>query len=195
MTVKRADMKSVLKLIILSLSLVFLSTGCSAVWTGGEVPFVPTPPEVVDRMLELAEVKKADVVYDLGSGDGRIIIRAAKKYGVRGVGIEIDPDLIKRSRDNAGKEKVEHLVEFREQDALTVDVSPASVVTLYMLPEFNAKLSPILLKQLRPGSRVVSHDFPIEGWTVARVEKMRGDWLHDHTIYLWRIEEPARQSK
>jgi len=94
-------------------------------------------------MLELAEVKKGDVVYDLGSGDGRIVIRAAKKYGVRGVGIEIDPDLVRRSRLKAGDEGVGDLVEFRDQDALTVDVSPATVVTLYMLPDFNAKLRPI----------------------------------------------------
>ena len=173
--------------------LLILTSGCTLpIWTAGEVPFVPTPPEVVDRMLELAEVKKGDVIYDLGSGDGRIIIRAAKKYGVRGVGIEIDPDLVKRSRDNAWKEKVEHLVEFREQDALMVNVSPATVVTLYMLPEFNKKLRPILLQQLRPGSRVVSHDFPIEGWAPVRVERIRGDLFHDHTIYLWKIEgEPS----
>lgn len=182
-------MRSIWNLAALNLSLVVLSTSCTAVWTGGEVPFVPTPMEVVDRMLALAEVKKGDVIYDLGSGDGRIVIRAAKKYGVRGVGIEIDPDLVRRSRDNAWKEKVDHLVEFREQDALTVDVSAASVVTLYMLLEFNAKLRPILWKQLRPGSRVVSHDFPIEGWPPQRVEKMPGDLLHDHTILLWKMED------
>jgi len=169
--------------------LLTLATGCSAVWTAGEVPFVPTPIEVVDRMLELAEVKKGDVVYDLGSGDGRIVIRAAKKYGVSGVGIEIDPDLVHRSRAKAKDEGVDHLVEFREQDALAVDVSAATVVTLYMLPEFNAKLRPILERQLRSGSRVVSHDFPIEGWAAIRTERMPGGWLHDHTIYLWRIGE------
>ena len=139
-------------------------------------------------MLELAEVKKGDVVYDLGSGDGRIVIRAAKKYGARGVGVEIDPDLVQRSRNNARDEGVGDLVEFREQDALTVDVSPATVVTLYMLPEFNAKLRPILWQQLRPGSRVISHDFSIEGWAPIKVERMRGDLFHDHTIYLWRVE-------
>jgi len=148
--------------------------------------------EVVDRMLELAEVQRGDVIYDLGSGDGRIIIRAAKKYGIRGVGIEIDPDLVRRSRDNAWKEKVDHLVEFREQDALKVDVSAATVVTLYMLPEFNAKLRPILWKQLKPGSRVVSHDFSIEGWTPIRVEKIRGGLLHDHTVFLWKIEGESK---
>ena len=180
-------MKSVRNLIGL-LSLVFLFVGCLPLWTAGEVPFVPTPIEVVDRMLELAEVKKGDVVYDLGSGDGRIVIRAAKRYGARGVGVEIDPDLVRRSNDRAKDEGVAHLVEFREQDALTVDVSPATVVALYMLPEFNIKLRPILWQQLKPGSRVVSHDFAIEGWPPIRVERMRGDLLHDHTIYLWKIE-------
>jgi SAM-dependent methyltransferase len=173
----------------LSLALcLLLVAGCAVVWTGGEVPFVPTPPEVVERMLELAEVRRGDVVYDLGSGDGRIVIRAAKRYGVRGVGIEIDPDLVQRSRDNARTEQVDHLVEFREQDALTVDVSPATVVTLYMLPDFNAKLRPILERQLRPGSRVVSHDYPIEGWVPAKVEKLPEGILHDHTVYLWKVE-------
>src|ERR1043166_3992034 len=142
----------------------FIVASCSSLplWTAGEVPFVPTPPEVVDRMLELAQIKSSDVVYDLGSGDGRIVIQAAKRYGVRGVGIEIDPDLVAKAKDNAFKEKVEKLVEFHAQDALTVDVSPATVVTLYMLPEFNAKLRPILERQLKPGTRVVSHDYPIE---------------------------------
>ncbi len=170
--------------------LLILTSGCALpVWTTGEVPFIPTPIEVVDRMLELAEVKKGDMIYDLGSGDGRIIIRAAKKYDARGVGVEIDPDLVRRSQNNAWQEKVDHLVEFREQDALTVEVSAATVVTLYMLPEFNAKLRPIFERQLKPGTRVVSHDFPIEGWTPMRVEKMRGNLLHDHTIYLWKIED------
>src|ERR1043166_3108391 len=106
-------------------ALVVFVTGCSSLplWTDGEVPFVPTPPEVVDRMLEMAQVKSGDVIYDLGSGDGRIIIRASKRYGVKGVGIEIDAELVQKANDNAFKEKVDHLVEFRMQDALTVDVS------------------------------------------------------------------------
>ena len=173
-----------LKLLILTL----LLAGCSIpVWTDGEVPYVPTPPEVVDRMLEMAGVRSGDVIYDLGSGDGRIVIRAAKKYGVKGVGIEIDPDLVRRAQDNAEKEKVEHLVEFRAQDALMVDVSPATVVTLYMLPEFNAKLRPILERQLKSGSRVVSHDFDIDGWVPSRVERVKGDFVHDHTILLFEL--------
>ncbi len=170
-----------------TLALIY-TTGCAIpVYTSGEVPFVPTPVEVVDRMLEMARVSKNDLIYDLGSGDGIILIRAAKKYGAKGVGIEIDQDLVLEARRNAFREKVEHLVEFRAQDALTVDVSPATVVTLYMLPEFNAKLRPILDRQLRPGSRVVSHDFPIEGWTPDRVELIDGDFLHDHTVLLFEI--------
>lgn len=185
-------MKSLRELVTLFIALI-LTSGCSTVWwTAGEVPFVPTPVEVVDRMLELAGVKKGDVVYDLGSGDGRIVIRAAKKYGTRAVGVEIDPDLVRQARARAKDEGVDHLVEFWEQDALTVDVSPATVVTLYMLPEFNEKLRPVLWEKLKPGSRVVSHDFPIEGWAPVKVERMRGDLLHDHTIYLWKIEGVPR---
>jgi cyclopropane fatty-acyl-phospholipid synthase-like methyltransferase len=166
-----------------------IAIGCSpvAVWTDGEVPFVPTPPEVVDRMLEMAQVKNGDVIYDLGSGDGRIVIQAAKRYGVKGVGIEIDAELVQRAKNSAFKEKVGHLVEFRLQDALTVDISPATVVTLYMLTEFNAKLRPIFEKQLKPGSRVVSHDFEIQGWVPDKVERIKGDVFHDHTILLFEI--------
>ena len=174
----------------LSLSFVYaLIAACSSFpeWTAGEVPFVPTPPDVVDRMLEMAQVKSGDVIYDLGSGDGRIVIQAAKRYGVRGVGIEIDPDLVQKARENAFREKVDHLVEFRAQDALTVDVSPATVVMLYMLPEFNAKLRPIFDRQLKSGARVVSHDFEIQGWTPVRVESIKGNFLHDHTIYLFEV--------
>jgi SAM-dependent methyltransferase len=174
----------------LVVNLIFLiGNGCGpvAVWTDGEVPYVPTPPEVVDRMLEIAQVKSGDVIYDLGSGDGRIIIQAAKRYGVKGVGIEIDADLVQKAKDNAFKEKVEHLVEFRAEDALKVDVSPATVVTLYMLPEFNAKLRPIFDKELKPGARVVSHDFEIQGWVPDKVERIKGDFLHDHTILLFEV--------
>jgi predicted RNA methylase len=170
-------------------ALLVMAHGCAAlpVWTDGEVPFVPTPPEVVERMLLLARVNGADVIYDLGSGDGRIVIQAAKRYGAKGVGIEIDPELVRRAQANALKEKVQHLVEFRAQDALTVDVSQATVVTLYMLPEFNAKLRPIFDRQLKRGTRVVSHDFEIQGWVPDRVERVKGDFVHDHTILLFEI--------
>lgn len=168
----------------------FALTGCGssvAVWTDGEVPFVRTPPEVIERMLELARVKPGDVVYDIGSGDGAIIIYAARKYGVKGVGIEIDEGLVLKARNRAFHEKVEHLVEFRAQDAFTADISPATVVTLYMLPDFNAKLRPMLERQLRPGTRVVSHDYPIEGWVPDRVERVPGTFVHDHTVMLFEI--------
>jgi len=165
-------------------------TGCGstvAVWTDGEVPFVRSTPEVIERMLELARVKPGDVIYDIGSGDGAIIIYAAKKYGVKSVGIEIDQELVERARRTAFKEKVEHLVEFRAQDAFTVDMSPATVITLYMLPEFNAKLRPIMDRQLKPGTRVISHDFPIEGWTPVHVETVAGTFVHDHVVLLFEI--------
>jgi len=106
---------------------------------------------------------------------------------VKGVGIEIDADLVQKAKDNAFKEKVDHLVDFRVQDALTVDVSPATVVTLYMLPEFNAKLRLIFDKQLQSGARVVSHDFEIQGWVPDKVERLKGDFLHAHTILLFEI--------
>ena len=121
-------------------------------------PYVPTPEDVVERMLTLADVKAGDVVYDLGCGDGRIPIAAAKR-GARGVGVDIDPRRIEESNANAKTAGVEKLVEFRLQDALTVDVSPATVVTLYLLSSSNAKLRPILTRQLKPGSRIVSHAF------------------------------------
>ena len=165
-------------------------TGCGssvAVWTDGEVPFVRSTPEVIERMLEVARVKPGDIIYDIGSGDGAILIHAAKKYGVKGVGIEIDQGLVDRARSNAYLEKVQHLVEFRAQDAFTVDISPATVVTLYMLPEFNAKLRPIMERQLKPGTRVVSHDYPIEGWTPVHTEQVRGTVVHDHTVLLFEI--------
>ena len=173
-----------------SLCLLLFIGGCGstvAVWTDGEVPFVRSTPEVIDRMLELARVKQGDLVYDIGSGDGAIIIRAAKRYGVKGVGIEIDQELVAKARSLAFREKVEHLVEFRAQDAFTVDVSPATVVTLYMLPEFNAKLRPILERQLKPGTRVVSHDYEIQGWVPDKVETVKGHFLHDHKVLLFEV--------
>ncbi len=170
--------------------ILLLCAGCGssvAVWTDGEVPFVRSTPEVIDRMLEMAQVKKGDVVYDIGSGDGAIIIEAAKKYGVRGVGIEIDEGLVAKARASALREKVQDLVEFRAADAFTVDISPATVVTLYMLPDFNAKLRPILERELKPATRVVSHDFEIPGWVPDKVDFVKGDFLHDHKVLLFVI--------
>lgn len=166
--------------------LVAVSSCNLPIWTAGEVPFVPTPPEVVNRMLELADVKPGDVLYDIGSGDGRIVIAAAKRYGLKAVGIEIDGELVDKARSRAQNEGVAELAEFREQDAFAADISEATVVTLYMLPEFNYKLRP-KLEALKAGARVVCHDFPIEGWTPDHVEKRPdGTVLHTHTIYLYR---------
>lgn len=150
-------------------------------------PYVVTPPDVVDRMLELAEVRKGDLVFDLGSGDGRIVITAARKYGARGMGFDIDPQMVQRGRDNAGRAGVSGLVQFQLQDVLTVDLSPASVVTLYLLPDLNLMLRPRLLSQLRPGARVVSHDFHMGDWIPDRVERIRDGSGEFHTLYLWRI--------
>jgi SAM-dependent methyltransferase len=151
-------------------------------------PYVPSPPDVVDRMLTLAQVTKNDVVYDLGCGDGRIPIAAARKYGARGVGLDIDPRRIEESRANAKIAGVEHLVEFRVEDVMTADVSPATVVTLYLLSSSNAKLRPTLQKQLRPGARIVSHAFSMGAeWPADKIDQfttVRGDEI---TLYLWRI--------
>jgi cyclopropane fatty-acyl-phospholipid synthase-like methyltransferase len=158
-----------------------------------EIPFVPTPFEVVDRMLEMAQVQKNDVVYDLGSGDGRVVIRAAKKYGARGVGIEMDRTLLDKARKSAEAEGVSHLVDFRAEDALKTDLSPATVVTLYMLPWFNDAMKPNFRKYLRPGSRIVAHDFGIEGWKPDKTEKLpepekkAGGYVHYHSIFLWNV--------
>ena len=159
-------------------------------------PYVPSPPDVVDRMLEVAAVTKADVVYDLGCGDGRIPIAAAKKYGARGVGLDIDPKRIEESRANAKAAGVEHLVQFRVEDVLNADVSEATVVTLYLLSSSNMKLRPMLTRQLRPGSRIVSHAFSMgPTWPADKVEQFttsRGDEI---TLYLWRIRgAPAQPS-
>ncbi len=152
------------------------------------VPYVPTPQEVVDRMLAIAQVKKGDVVYDLGSGDGRIVITAAKKYGVKAVGFEIDPERIKESRENIKKAGVGHLVEIRQQDIRTVDLSRASVLTMYLLPEVNLMIRPNIWKQMKPGSRVVSHDFDMGDWKPLKVEHMKDGSGWEHTIYFWRVE-------
>jgi SAM-dependent methyltransferase len=152
------------------------------------VPYVPTPQDVVERMLELAEVKKADVVYDLGSGDGRIVITAAKKYGVKAIGFEIDPQRIKESAENIKKAGVGHLVEIRQQDIRTVDLSPASVLTMYLLPEVNLMIRPNIWKQMKPGSRVVSHDFDMGDWKPLKTEHIKDASSWDHTLYLWHVE-------
>jgi protein-L-isoaspartate O-methyltransferase len=156
-------------------------------------PFATTPPDVVDRMLTLAEVTAKDVVYDLGSGDGRIPIAAATRFGARGVGIEIDPRLVEEARASARAANVEKLVEFRLQDALTADVSEATVVTLYVLASGNAKLRPLLTRQLRPGARIVSHAFSMgTAWPADKIDHFTSAQGDDVTLYLWKADGKAR---
>ncbi|KAF3889303.1 MULTISPECIES: SAM-dependent methyltransferase [Nostocales] len=152
-----------------------------------DVVYVPTPPEVVDKMLEVAKVTKNDVLYDLGSGDGRIPITAAKKFGTRGIGIDIDPERIKEANENAKKAGVTDKVTFRQQDLFTTDFSEATVVTLYLLPELNVKLRPQLFKQLKPGTRIVSHAFDMGDWKPEKTLQVDG-----RTVYFWTI--PAKST-
>lgn len=147
-----------------------------------DVPYVPTRQNVVEAMLSLAKVKKEDVVYDLGCGDGRIVITSAKLYGTNGVGIDIDPVRIKEANENAQKENVAEKVTFIEGDLFKQDFSKASVVTLFLLPEVNEKLRPILLKQLKPGTRIVSHAFRIGNWKPEQTIT-----VENTMIYLWTV--------
>jgi SAM-dependent methyltransferase len=153
-------------------------------------PFVPTPHEVVERMLELAEISANDLVYDLGSGDGRIVIAAARKYGAKAVGFEIDPVLVTHSRRNIKEAGLEHLAEIQEQDIRTVDLSPASVVTMYLYPRANFRLRAAITRQLKPGARVVSLDFGMGDWQPDRTERMTDSSGFLRTIYLRRIVPP-----
>jgi predicted O-methyltransferase YrrM len=158
-------------------------------------PFLATPPDVVDRMLTLAAVTKDDLVYDLGSGDGRIVIAAAQKFGARGVGVDIDPVRVAEAQRNAALAGVEQLVTFRVGDALTTDVSSATVVTLYLLASQNVALKPSLMAQLKPGARVVSHNFAMGDWEPDLVDTFTSADRQTRTLYLWRISpvsSPAR---
>jgi precorrin-6B methylase 2 len=155
-------------------------------------PYIPTPQDVVDRMLADADVTRSDTVYDLGSGDGRIVITAAKKYGARGVGIDIDPDRISESRANARAAGVADLVDFQRGDILQADVSRATVVTLYLVSSANLKLRPILTRQLRPGARIVSHAFGMGDWTPDKVDRFKDVQGDDRVIYVWRADGTIR---
>ena len=183
-------------LMLLTVSAVILTVPLSAQQTATSeslAPFVPTPQEVVDRMLALAKVTKSDVVYDLGCGDGRIVVTAAKQFGAKGVGVDIDPQRIKESEANAKAAGVDHLVSFKLQDAVTVDVSPATVVTLYLLSASNMKLRPILTKQLRPGARIVSHAFTMGDWAPEKTDEFPDQNGTMRTLYLWTADGKVRQ--
>jgi SAM-dependent methyltransferase len=155
-------------------------------------PYVATPPEVVDRMLRLAKVGSGDVVYDLGCGDGRIVIAAAQRFGARGVGVDIDANLINQAEANARAAGVERRVRFLVQDAMTVDVSDASVVTLYLLSASNVRLRPLLTRQLRKGSRIVSHSFAMGDWEPDVVDTFRDSAGTSRTLYLWTTDGRMR---
>jgi SAM-dependent methyltransferase len=148
-----------------------------------DVPYVPTPQPVVNKMLEMGKVSRRDVLYDLGCGDGRIVVTAAKRRGARGVGIDIDPARIEEARQNAQQAGVANRVEFHVGDLFQADFSEASVVTLYLLPEINRRLRPQLWRQLKVGTRVVSHAFDMgEEWPPDRTERVAGSTLHSWTI-------------
>ena len=147
-----------------------------------DVPYVPTAMPVVDAMLDLAQVKTSDLVYDLGCGDGRIVVRAASRFGCRGVGVDLNPERVEEARENAERAKVSALTRFEVGDVFEFDFSPATVVTMYLLPAVNLKLRPRLLKELKPGTRVVSHDFDMGDWNAEATRE-----IGRSRIFLWRI--------
>src|SRR6266446_8644184 len=155
-----------------------------------DTPYVPTPQAVVDRMLELAQVKSGDTVIDLGSGDGRIMITAAQKYGARGFGVELDPRLVRRSNDEARRAGVADRVKFLQQDLFKTDFHEADVLTLYLLPDVNMALRPKILAELKPGTRVVSHDYDMGVWRPDAEETMpapdkKVGMRKESMVYLW----------
>ena len=150
-----------------------------------DVVWVPSAPEVIAAMMDAAKVGPGDVVYDLGCGEGEIVIAAARLYGARGVGVDLDPERIRNARANAASAGVTDRVTFIEQDLFKMDVSPATVVTLYLLPELNERLRPKLLSELRPGSRIVSHDFGMGDWAPERTITV--PLAREHRVLLWRV--------
>ncbi len=173
-----------------------LSLGSTAVFAQPEqekkapeklAPFVPSPEAVVEKMLKVAEVKAGDTVYDLGCGDGRIIIMAAQKFGAKAVGVELDDELYQKTVERVKELKLEDKVKVIHGDLLQVDLAPATVVTLYLLTSANEKLKPNLEKYLKKGARVVSHDFEVPGWKPEKTESMgEENEYREHTIYLYR---------
>ncbi len=155
-----------------------------------DVIYVPTPQEVVEDMLRLANVRHGDVLYDLGSGDGRIPVTAARRYGVRAVGIDIDPERIREARENARRNGVDQLVQFRIGDLFKADFRDATVITLYLLPDLNLKLRPKLLRELNPGTRVVSHQFDMGSWEPDKKLESNG-----RTIYFWVVPEAKKHAR
>ncbi len=159
-----------------------------------DVIYYPTPPETVAEMLRLAKVKKGDVLYDLGSGDGRIPIAAAQQFGIRAVGIEIDPKLVTEAEEKARQADVAALVRFRNEDMFHIDISEATIVTLYLSEKLNVLLRPKLLRELRPGSRIISHDFRMGDWKPEQTVRVPWGKLY-RTVYLWTVPKPRQKRK
>jgi len=182
----RTPLSLLLAVFVICMAPVCITRGQSP--ESGEIPintpYVTSPPQIVDAMLELAGVKNNDVVYDLGCGDGRIVISAAKKYGAHGVGIDINADRIEEARENAHAAGVDGQVVFEMKDLFESDIHDATVVALYLLPEVNMRLRPLLLSELRPGTRVVTHSFAMGDWAPDKEIVVDGDH-----IYLWTIPE------
>jgi len=179
--------KSCLLLLLLGLNLAFALAQEEA----PQPPpvYVPTPQEVVDEILKLANVQKSDVVYDLGCGDGRIVVSAAR-LGARGVGIDINPERIQEANDNAKAAGMTDRASFRNEDLFTTDISPATVVTLYLLPARLTKLRPKLWKELKPGTRIVAHDFNLGDWKPEQTVELQG-----HRLFFWTIPADKSQLK
>ena len=182
---------------ILAVALALVASNGVAADESVSAPFITSPEEVVQRMLQLAHTGPDDVVVDLGSGDGRIVIAAAQKFGARGLGIEIDAGLVKRSRENALKAGVADRVTFQQGDVLAADISAASVVTVYLLPGLINRLPPVFLRRLNPGTRIVSHAFAMAGWRPDAVETVRMSKPHpgqgpESTLYLWIVPAELR---
>jgi tRNA G37 N-methylase Trm5 len=155
------------------------------IYSSLDVPFVSTPQDVVDKMLQLTKLKKDDLVYDLGCGDGRIPVTAAKKYGCKAVGYDLDPERVKESLENVKNNEVEHLVTIEQKDIFTLDLSEADVITLYLLPALNVKLIP-QLEKLKPGSRILSHNFDMKGVKPDKIVRLTSSFDNiEHKIYLW----------
>jgi cyclopropane fatty-acyl-phospholipid synthase-like methyltransferase len=179
-----------LPLLVMALTVALPAPAAAQEWDYGEgldVPYVPTPPQVVEAMLKLAGVKKGELVIDLGCGDGRIVVAAARDFGARGMGYDLNPERIKEANANAEKAGVQDRVKFVEKNLFEAEIKDANVVTLYLLPSVNEKLKPRLLAELKPGTRVVSHSFTMGDW--APEKKVEID---NRTIYLWII--PAKTS-
>ena len=189
--------KFILCLLILSVFTFTMTTSGQYCEDKYDVPYVPTDYEIVEKMLKMANVNKKDILYDLGCGDGRIVITAAKKYGARGVGIDINPVRIEESNKNAEEEGVTEKVQFIEQNLFEADISEATVLTMYLLSSVNLKLRPILFRDLKPGTRIVSHDFDMGDWepdqsTVIEYSLEYQNFLDSHTVYFWIL--PANVS-